>query len=288
MSNIVPFVFEKHSVRVLADDRGDPLFVAKDVAMALGYAKPANAISQWCKHPKYLKELAFSEGQQKQELMTGIHSETVLIPESDLYRLTLKSQLESAERFQDWVVEEVLPSIRKTGQYRASGGVAPPPQMLVLPEQKAEAALHSYMNVAALLAVPTHICQREAVKAVAKNYGVDFLPLLQHSAHQDHIQEKEMWLEVSDAAELLGVTSGSLGMRGRGAGNELNLALCYVGWIERARGNSVVRWVPTKEGEKHCYRHHWDRNGKDGYNLKWKLSSLRDMLQERFEWEDAA
>jgi hypothetical protein len=46
-----------------------------------------------------------------------LHPQTKLIPESDLYRLTLKSQLDSAERFQDWISEEVLPSIRKTGAY---------------------------------------------------------------------------------------------------------------------------------------------------------------------------
>jgi hypothetical protein len=49
-----------------------------------------------------------------------------MIPESDLYRLTLKSTLDSAERFQDWVTEEVLPSIRKTGSYSAK----PTPQQL--------------------------------------------------------------------------------------------------------------------------------------------------------------
>ena len=43
--------------------------------------------------------------------------QTVIIPESDVYRLTLKSEMPNAERFSDWVVETVLPSIRKTGAY---------------------------------------------------------------------------------------------------------------------------------------------------------------------------
>ncbi len=40
-----------------------------------------------------------------------------IIPESDLYRLIMRSNMAEAERFQDWVVEEVLPQIRRTGSY---------------------------------------------------------------------------------------------------------------------------------------------------------------------------
>jgi prophage antirepressor-like protein len=47
--NIVPFAFEHHQIRVLADDNGEPLFVAKDVATALGYIDQPNAIKQHCK-----------------------------------------------------------------------------------------------------------------------------------------------------------------------------------------------------------------------------------------------
>ena len=93
------------SVRTLMIN-DEPWFVANDVAKALGYAVPKDAVSTHCK------------GAVKQRLLTeGGEQEMKVIPEADLYRLILKSNLPSAEKFQDWVTEEVLPSIRKTGSY---------------------------------------------------------------------------------------------------------------------------------------------------------------------------
>lgn len=83
-----------------------PWFVGKDVATALGYARPNDAISAHCK------------GTVKRRILTeGGEQEMLVINESDLYRLVFKSCLPSAELFTDWVTSEVLPSIRKTGGY---------------------------------------------------------------------------------------------------------------------------------------------------------------------------
>lgn len=87
---------------------GKPYFVANDVAIALGYKRPADAVTQHCK------------GSVKHRHLTaGGIQELKVIPESDIYRLIIKSKLPSAERFEAWVMEEVLPSIRKTGGYIA-------------------------------------------------------------------------------------------------------------------------------------------------------------------------
>ncbi|SFB60184.1 BRO-N domain-containing protein [Azotobacter beijerinckii] len=99
------FNFEKAQVRLVTID-GEPWFVAKDVAAVLGYAKPRNAIASHCKG-------ALIQG----VLTTGGIQDMTLIPERDLYRLVMKSHLPSAERFEEWVVGEVLPTIRKTGGY---------------------------------------------------------------------------------------------------------------------------------------------------------------------------
>lgn len=81
-------------------------FVAKDVAVALGYAKPRNAINQHCK------------GALKWGILTkGGKQEMSIIPEGDVYRLIIRSKLESAQKFEEWVFDEVLPQIRKTGGY---------------------------------------------------------------------------------------------------------------------------------------------------------------------------
>lgn len=107
----IPFNFKDHVIRVILDENGEPLFVAKDIAITLGYKDAPGAVSKHCKKTKPLKDLGspFQRPQLDQQLK--------LIPESDVYRLTLRSKLDSAEEFQDWVVEDVLPSIRKTGSY---------------------------------------------------------------------------------------------------------------------------------------------------------------------------
>ncbi len=102
-------IFERQEfgqVRVV-DVNGEPWFVASDIAKALGYERPNDAVNTHCK-----KVNKFSYGDMPQ----GAQPYNI-IPESDVYRLVMRSNLPDAERFQDWVVEEVLPSIRKTGGY---------------------------------------------------------------------------------------------------------------------------------------------------------------------------
>ena len=90
---------------------GKPYFVGKDVAEALGYSKPLNALSVHVEKDDSLKQGLTDSLGRKQE--------TILINESGLYSLILSSKLESAKRFKRWVTSEVLPSIRKSGGYIA-------------------------------------------------------------------------------------------------------------------------------------------------------------------------
>lgn len=82
------------------------MFIASDVAKALGYSRPADAITAHCK------------GSVKRRLPTnGGMQELKIIPEGDVYRLITHSKLPAAEKFESWVFDEVLPSIRKHGAY---------------------------------------------------------------------------------------------------------------------------------------------------------------------------
>ena len=94
-------------VRTLNED-GKIYFVASDIAKRLGYMKPANAISAHC---RYTLKRSIPHPQGKGTLDVNV------IPESDVYRLITHSKLPTAERFEKWVFDEVLPSIRKTGSY---------------------------------------------------------------------------------------------------------------------------------------------------------------------------
>lgn len=100
-------IFERKefgSVRVVMVN-DEPWFIASDVARALGYENPSRDVQRHCK-----KVNKFSP------------TETVgtpynIIPESDVYRLVMRSNLPAAVDFQDWICEEVIPSIRKNGGY---------------------------------------------------------------------------------------------------------------------------------------------------------------------------
>jgi prophage antirepressor-like protein len=116
MSSLIPFSFESHQVRIVEHD-GDVLFVARDVAVALGYANPPEAVREHCKHSKSLKDMGGAKRSPYTDQQLTLDPQTKLIPESDVFRLVMRSKLEGAERFQDWVCEEVLPSIRKSGSY---------------------------------------------------------------------------------------------------------------------------------------------------------------------------
>jgi len=101
------FKFEEQNVRIELDVDGKPLFCASDVARVLGYADPGKAIRTHCKGAAI-----------RPTLTKGGKQLLNFIPERDLYRLVMHSRLPEAERFEEWVVGEVLPSIRKTGFYQ--------------------------------------------------------------------------------------------------------------------------------------------------------------------------
>lgn len=101
-------IFENHKfgeVRTIEED-GKVLFCGSDVAKALGYSNPRDALSRHCR------------GVVKRDTPTesGMQ-EMSFIPEGDIYRLAARSKLPGAEEFERWVFDEVVPSIRRTGAY---------------------------------------------------------------------------------------------------------------------------------------------------------------------------
>ena len=96
------------NIRTMRDEKGEPLFCAKDVCDALGYKRVSDAISGHVEEEDTVKCRTLTNGGA--QLMLYIN-------ESGLYSLILSSKLESARRFKHWVTSEVLPSIRKQGGY---------------------------------------------------------------------------------------------------------------------------------------------------------------------------
>lgn len=97
------------AVRTTTDENGKILFCGSDVAKALGYSNVPDAISRHC---RCIVKCDIPHPQS--------HNKTIemsFITEGDVYRLTFGSKLPSAEKFTDWVADEILPTIRKHGAY---------------------------------------------------------------------------------------------------------------------------------------------------------------------------
>ena len=119
MSNVIPFDFESQSVRVFEQD-GETWFVANDVCKVLGHGNPRQVVSRLDDDERGVTNLDTLGGPQK----------TAIINESGLYSLILTSRKPAAKRFKKWVTAEVLPSLRKTGQYGAQIDLRDPDQLL--------------------------------------------------------------------------------------------------------------------------------------------------------------
>lgn len=153
------FNFQHHQVRIVFDEQHNPLFVAKDVAQALGYGNTRDAIQRHCKGV-VKHDTLFTDGGEQQ---------VRVIYEPDVYRLIFGSKLSSAIEFQNWVFEQVLPQIRQTGQYRTAN-IQPSPQdwqrysqTLTIPEMSILTGLHQQQviqHLAQLSATPILLDER--------------------------------------------------------------------------------------------------------------------------------
>lgn len=105
-NQLIPFNFEEKEVRIVIVD-GQEWWVGKDVAEALGYKEPGNAIRQHCKGGVFHTPLETAGGIQ----------EVRIINEGDVFRLMTHSNQPRAQRFEKWLFEKVIPQIRRTGGY---------------------------------------------------------------------------------------------------------------------------------------------------------------------------
>lgn len=108
MNQVQNFAFEEHLVRVIEQD-GEPWFVHNDVCRVLELRNPRDAAARLDDDEKGVGTTDTLGGPQEQ----------IIINESGLYSLIFTSRKPEAKKFKKWVTSEVLPSIRKTGGYRA-------------------------------------------------------------------------------------------------------------------------------------------------------------------------
>ena len=146
-------------IRTLTNERGEPLFVGKDVATALGYSDPQKALKMHVDNEDKLT---------RQIVVSGQRRNIIFINESGLYSLILSSKLPTAKAFKRWVTAEVLPQIRRTGGYiptkDAEGRELSDEEILMLAERIVGRTLQ-------MLNAPNDDCL--TATEVARSWGMD-------------------------------------------------------------------------------------------------------------------
>lgn len=110
------------------EENGKVLFCAKDVAAALGYKNTRDAINRHCKG--VVKRDGVSLTTNQHGTTTEQTVEMAFIPEGDIYRLAAKSELPGADKFESWIFDEVLPSIRRNGGYISNQDSMSPEELM--------------------------------------------------------------------------------------------------------------------------------------------------------------
>lgn len=181
------------NIRII-DKNGEPWFIGKDVAEALGYEASRNAITKHVDDEDKLTHQISASGQNRN--MTVIN-------ESGLYSLILSSKLPTAKKFKRWVTSEVLPAIRKHGNYTAPKQENKSKSIdleIRLNNSKARMA-SEYRRIAEMTDIKEykHICQQKAVEVLA---GMPLLPM-------EEVTERTY--SATDIGKMFGVSKNKIG-----------------------------------------------------------------------------
>lgn len=238
MNELQNFNFEGNEVRtVLIND--EPYFVGKDVATAIGYRNTKDAINKHVKS-KYRRESRFATP-------SGTQTMTV-ISEPGIYQLAGQSKLPTAEPFQDWIYEEVLPSIRKHGAY--------------MTDEKIEEAL---LNPDTIINLATQLKNEREGRLIAEQQVKEFQPKV---SYYDKVLSNDALMTISLIAKDYGMSGTGmnkllheLGVQYRQGGTWLLYAKYQrTGWT-----HSETKMVPRKDGtEKAVLNTKWTQKGRLG------------------------
>lgn len=207
MNELQIFNFENNEVRTMIVN-DEPFFVANDVAKTLGYTNPSKATNDHCKK-------GFT-GWGNDSL--GRPQQFKLIPESDVYRLVFRSKLPEAEKFENWVTSEVLPSIRKHGGY--------------LTPEKIEEAL---LNPDTLIQLATTLKEERSKRLIAEQKVTAMAP---KALFADAVAASHTSILVGDLAKLLSQNGIKIG------GNRLFVWLRENGFLIKRKGTDYN--MPTQ------------------------------------------
>lgn len=243
----------------------DPWFVGKDIATALGYAKPENAIANHVDSDDKTSTLIQGSG-------SNYKSKAIIINESGLYSLILSSKLPAAKKFKHWVTSEVLPALRKTGKYEIPKITPNPHYRTRMIKTAVKDIGDTADTIAQVFHVKKGIAMTASMQMVGEAYGIDTEPLkklVPPEANPAFLTPTKI------AAELNVLTN-----KGNPNPQRVNSLLKALGLQESVGGH----WHATEEGKKLSEAMPYTASsGHSGYQLLWSpkvIPMLRDLLEK--------
>jgi len=252
MSNIIPFSYQEKEIRIIEDQDGNPWWVAKDVCEILDLADANKAV----------KNLDDDERGTTKVRTPGGEQSMIIINESGLYTLILRSNKPEAKPFRKWVTSEVLPSIRKTGSYSMPDHE---PETLVPVSKEFKAAV-AIAKAAGLKGNQATLCANKAVKRIT---GVNILDII--GATHLICEEQEPHLTATELGKMLGLTA-----------QKTNKLLESKGIIESYRDHkNTLKWKPTADGKRYTVLKDTGKKSGDGTPVQqlFFLESVRDVMK---------
>jgi prophage antirepressor-like protein len=251
MSQIIPFEFESHALRVNLDAAGQPWFNATDVCQVLELGNPSQAI----------KTHVDGDDLKKMEVIDklGRTQRANHVSEYGLYALILGSSKDAAKRFKRWVTHEVIPSIRKTGAYALpmSGAALPAPT-----QDRVTALLLIGEAMAKVPGVKHGIAMAATLTCIYENTGL-VIETMRRALPANN--EPIAALNPTKLGEQWGMTARSV-----------NLRLAAIGLQQR---NDRDEWELTEVGQAWGEALPYSCNGHSGYQILWNPAVIDQMKE---------
>ena len=249
MSQIIPFEFESHALRVNLDAAGQPWFVAADVCAALDLPDTHKAIARLDDDEKGRNSIPTPGGQQ----------EMSVVNESGLYNLVLGSRKPEAKRFKRWITHEVLPSIRKTGSYTSTTSVAALPSPT---QDRVSSLLLIGEAVARVPGVKHGIAMAATLTCIFENTGLSMETMRRALPAND---EPMAAMNPTKLGQQMGLAARSVNARLAAMGLQLR--------------NDRDEWELTEAGQAWGEALPYSRNGHSGYQILWNPAVIDQMKE---------